>query len=219
MATTTTAVLAYLRVSTGKQGDSGLGLDGQEERIAAYVKHKGWTIADTYQDVGSGRTMARRPALRQAMERLEDATLNGSRPRILVVSNLDRLTRSPIDAGHIFQRALDNDWSVVALDLNIDTTTATGELMANVIIAMARWESRRIGERTKAAVKVKRARGEHVGRPKGTREIAPEVIARMHALRAEGMAYTRIADTLTAEGHPTARGGRWQGETVRQVLR
>lgn len=212
------SVVAYLRVSTGKQGDSGLGLDDQLARIKAEVAHRGWRLAHVYQDVGTGRTTARRPQLHEAMRAMEDRAGNGTRPRIVVVSNLDRLTRSPIDAGHIFQRALDNDWSVVALDLNIDTTTATGELMANVIIAMARWESRRISERTKAGMRSKRARGEPVGRVKGTREIPPAVLERMRTERQEGRTYQAIADGLAADGVPTARGGTWHMQTVRQAL-
>jgi DNA invertase Pin-like site-specific DNA recombinase len=211
-------VLVYLRVSTGKQGDSGLGLDDQLARVKAEAAHRRWRIAHVYQDVGTGRTMARRPQLHEAIAALEDRSSNGHRPRILMVSNLDRLTRSPIDAGHIFQRALDNDWSVVALDLAIDTTTATGELMANVIIAMARWESRRISERTVAGMRQKRARGEHVGRVKGTREIPADILERMRSERQAGATYQAIADGLTADGVKTARGGKWAMQTVRQAL-
>jgi DNA invertase Pin-like site-specific DNA recombinase len=77
----------------------------------------------------------------------------------LVVARLDRLSRSVPDAGTLFELAHRRGWSIVALDFGIDTSTANGELVANVLMSVARWESRMMGERISAALAAKRETG------------------------------------------------------------
>jgi DNA invertase Pin-like site-specific DNA recombinase len=114
------------------------------------------------------------------------------------------------------QRSYNERWSLVALDLGIDTATPQGELMAAVLATFAQFERRLIGQRTKSALEVKRAQGVQLGRP---RSIPDEAIARIIELRREGLTYRSIAEQLNGEGVPTGRVGEWHGPTVYRALK
>jgi DNA invertase Pin-like site-specific DNA recombinase len=104
----------------------------------------------------------------------------------------------------------------VALDLGVDTTTAAGEMMANVLASFAQYERRIIGQRTRDALAIKRAQGVRLGRP---RTLAGDVRARIVAEREEGRSLRAIAAGLDVDGVATAQGGaRWYPSTVRAVL-
>jgi DNA invertase Pin-like site-specific DNA recombinase len=112
-------------------------------------------------------------------------------------------------------RADRHGWRIAILDVNVDTTTASGELMATVVAAFAQYERRLIGQRTKDALAAKRAAGVVLGRPRTLDAAARE---RIIAERAAGCSLREIAEALTAEGVPTAQGGaRWYASTVRHV--
>jgi DNA invertase Pin-like site-specific DNA recombinase len=83
----------------------------------------------------------------------------------LVVTKLDRLTRSVSDLADLMERAQAEGWALVVIELGIDTTTSGGRLVANVMASVSQWEREAIGERTKAALAVKRAEGHRLGRP------------------------------------------------------
>ena len=214
-------VVAYCRVSSDEQGDSGLGLDAQEEAIRRACVARGWLLSEVVREVGSGATTARRPELARIIGEMEGK--GSEAPRAVVVAKLDRLTRSVADGARLFERAAKCDWGIVALDLGVDTTTAAGELVANVMIAVGQWERKVIGERTKAALKAKKARGESVGRPRATEQSKrPEEAARMaealeriKALRGAGMSYRKMADVLNSEGVRGPQGGGWFQQSVR----
>jgi DNA invertase Pin-like site-specific DNA recombinase len=105
----------------------------------------------------------------------------------------------------------------VILDLAVDATTPSGEVMAHVAAAFAQYERRLISERTKAALEAVRRRGVRLGRP---RTLGPDVVARIVDERSLGATLAAIADQLDADGIPTAQGGRrWYPATVAAVLR
>ena len=209
---TSTPVVGYCRVSTEEQGDSGNGLDAQEEAIRRACDARGWLLSEVVREVGSGATTARRPELARIIGEMEGK--GSEAPRAVVVAKLDRLTRSVADGARLFERAAKSDWGIVALDLGVDTTTAAGELVANVMIAVGQWERKVIGERTKAALKAKKARGESVGRP---RAMPPETLERLKALRVSGHSYRKMADVLNAEGIKGPQGGGWFQQSVRMA--
>ena len=134
---------------------------------------------------------------------------------MLLVSKLDRLSRSLVDFAGLMQRAQRQGWQLVAVDVNIDTTTAAGALVANVMASVAEWERRAIGERTAAALAVKKANGIKLGRP---REISPETVERMQELYERGLSAAAIARRLNEEGVETPRGGRWHHAGVVRAL-
>jgi DNA invertase Pin-like site-specific DNA recombinase len=134
---------------------------------------------------------------------------------VLVVAKLDRLSRSVRDFATLVERAGRNGWSLVALDIDVDTSTPTGELMANIYGSVAQWERRIIGQRTSEAMQAMKNRGVRLGRPV---ELAADVRLRIATERAAGRSLRVIADDLNSQAVPTARGGKWHASTVRAVV-
>jgi DNA invertase Pin-like site-specific DNA recombinase len=202
-------VIAYTRVSTDEQAESGLGLDAQRSTIAAAAAGKGWTVIAEYTDNGRSGKDINRPALLDAMNYLD---ANGG---ALVVAKLDRLSRSVLNFAQIAVRARRHGWAVVALDVDVDTTTPTGELVANITASVAQWERRIISARTSEALQAKKAAGCRLGRPV---TLNAEIRTRIITDHAAGNSLAEIARTLNAENIPTARGGRWYPSTIKGVL-
>ncbi len=204
-------VVSYLRVSTDEQGVSGLGLDAQALVISAELDHRGWQLAGSYQDIASGKTTHGRPGLRDAVDAVRKAG------GVLVAAKLDRISRDVIDFATLLSAADKQGWSVLVLDLQLDTTTATGRFTAVTMANAAEFERRVIGERTSAALEAKRAAGARLGRPRRTSD---DLLRRVRAERDGGQTWQSIADALNEEGLPTARGGRsWQVGTVQGIYR
>lgn len=206
-------VITYIRVSTDGQVASGAGLDAQVAAVSREIEHRGWTLTAEHRDEGlSGATM-RRPGLMAALD-----ALDAGQADVLMVSKLDRLSRSIIDGAQIMERARRGGWAVVALDLGVDTTTPSGEMVASVILSMSQYERRLISDRTRAALAAKAAAGVRIGRP---RSLPDDVRARIVRERtADRMSLAEIARRLTAEGVPTAQGGqRWHPSTIRHIVR
>jgi DNA invertase Pin-like site-specific DNA recombinase len=203
--------VGYIRVSTDEQADSGLGLGAQRAAIEGEAARRGWDLVHIYTDTASGRTLARRPGLEQALARLEARQASA-----LVVSKLDRLSRSTKDFAMLMERAQRSGWAPVVLDLGVDATTPAGELVASVMVSVAQWERRAIGQRTKEALAARKAQGAKLGRP---RRLPDSVRTRIARMRVKGLSLRAIADVLDDEGIPTAQGGaRWYASTVRKVL-
>lgn len=202
-------VIGYMRVSTDEQGDSGAGIEAQEAVIRDEVARRGWELVDLRHDVASGKSLRRRDALGETMR-----DLAAGQADVLVVAKLDRLSRSVMDFAAIMETAKGEGWSIRVIDMDVDMTTSMGELVANIMISLAQWERRVIGERTKAALDAVRARGTRVGRKSGVDE---ETLRLIRLLRESGNSWRRVADTLEAEGVPTGQGGRWHAATVRRL--
>lgn len=200
-----------MRVSTDEQVDSGAGLAAQRAAIAREAERRGWTLLGIHEDAGvSGKSVAGRLGLQAALEAIERGEASA-----LVVAKLDRLSRSLLDFAALMERSRRRGWALVALDLGVDTTTPSGEMMANVLAVFAQFEWRLIGQRTKDALAQKRAAGVRLGRP---RTLAPSTDALIVSLRQSGLTLPAIADRLAALGVPTGQGGRWHPTTVRRIL-
>ena len=204
-------VIGYLRVSTDEQAVSGLGLGDQRSVIAAEAARRDWADVEFLSDEGYSAKNLSRPAIASALDMLRKGQAS-----VLVVSKLDRLSRSLLDFATLMDRARHEGWELVVLDLAIDTTVPSGQLMANVMAAFAEYERQLIGARTSAALQQLKAQGKRLGRP---RTLPVEVTARVLAARDEGQTLAAIADALNNDGVATARGGaRWYPSTVRAVL-
>lgn len=205
-------VLAYVRVSTDEQADSGAGLAAQRTAIEAATLLRGWRLLDTYEDAGiSGATAPdERPALAAALQRLADREAQG-----LIVAKVDRLSRSMRDFTEIMETARRQRWTLTVLDLALDTNTPMGEFVAHIIAAVAQLERRMISQRTKDALAEKRRQGVHTGR----RSTLPEAVRqRIVVEREAGATYQTIVDGLNADQIPTGQGApRWHVNVVRQV--
>lgn len=199
-------VIGYLRVSTVNQEH---GLDAQRASIEGEAKRRGWEV-EWIEDAGKSGKDIDRPGITAAL-----AMLKAREADALVVAKLDRLSRSLADFARLLEVAAKQGWSVVALDLGIDTTTPTGKLVANVMAAVAQWERETIGLRTKEALAAAKAKGVHVGRPQGQ---DPAVVRRIRRHRKAGMTYRAIADRLNASAVPLPGGGaKWHPNGVRNA--
>lgn len=202
--------IGYCRVSTAEQGDSKAGLEAQASTISDYVRLRGGELIDMRQDVASGGSLRKRDELGRTLRDLKAGNAD-----TLVVAKLDRLSRSILDFAGVMEAANREGWSVAAIDIGVDTTTTNGELIANIMIALAQWERRLIGDRTRSALKAVRARGTPLGRKAN---VPAETMRTLRMLRRSGLSYQRIADRLADEGVPTSQGGQWHAGTVRKLL-
>ena len=147
--------IGYQRVSTTGQAESGAGLADQRRAIEIECERRGWTLDHIFSDEGlSGRSIGRRPALSEALD-----VLGNGKASVLVTAKLDRLSRSVLDFSSLMARAEREGWAIVVLDVNVDTSTPSGEMMAHVVASFAQYERRLISDRTRRALAVKRAEG------------------------------------------------------------
>jgi DNA invertase Pin-like site-specific DNA recombinase len=182
-------IVAYVRRSTGRQAMSQA---AQLRAIRRECESRGWTVTAVYRDTASGRSRVRRPGLAAAMEACRGGEADG-----LVVAKLDRLARSVIDFGEIVREA-QRRYALLVLDPGIDTSSATGRLVANVLVSVAQWEAEIIGERTKDALAL-------VDDP---RRVPEERRVAVLALHERGLSQRAIAAELG-----------WHKEGVARVLR
>lgn len=204
-------VIGYTRVSTEEQAVSGLGLGDQRDLIATDAARRGWSDVVYLSDEGFSAKNLARPAIAEALRMLRDGEAS-----VLVVSKLDRLSRSLLDFAMLMDQARTEKWQIVVLDLNLDTTSPSGEFMANIMACFAEYERKLIGSRTSAALQQLKGKGVRLGRP---RTLPPALTERVVDERAEGRTFAAIAEGLNADGIPTARGGaKWYPSTVKAVI-
>jgi DNA invertase Pin-like site-specific DNA recombinase len=201
-------VIGYIRVSTSKQD---VGPEVQISALEAEARRQGWQMELRREEAASAKSMDNRPVLAQAL-----ADLKAGRADVLAVSKQDRLSRSTKDYAELIETARRQGWAMVTLDMQLDTTTPSGEFVASVMMSAAQYERRRLGERTSDAMQqIKASTGKHMGRKA---ELPLKTALYVHELKGEGLSLRKIADRLTAEGWTTASGGKWHASTVKAVL-
>ncbi len=204
-------LIAYLRVSTEEQADVGYGLDAQELELRRTFELRGWDLLELVRDEGISGSTLERPGLQRALRAIATGEADG-----LVVTKLDRLTRSVVDFGDLLEWFDAAGATLVALDVNVDTSTPGGRMIAQIIVVIAEWERETIAARTKAGLAAKRAKGQPTGRPSVSDR--PELADRIRGMRDSGMTLQAIADQLTEEGIPTARGAaKWRPSAVQSA--
>jgi len=205
-------LIAYRRVSTARQGVSGLGLEAQDAAVASYAQADGATLLRAYSEVETGKR-SDRPEL---MKALADAKRSRA---TLVIAKLDRLARN----ARFLLTLIESGVDVAFCDLPSVPPGAVGKFLLTQMAAVAELEAGLISERTKAALAAYKARGGKLGaaRPgahqlKGAAydDLAPAIAA----MRAEGLSLRRIAGRLNEEGHTTRRGRKWNPVQVQRVL-
>jgi site-specific DNA recombinase len=210
-----TRTVAYLRVSTDKQADHGLSLDAQREKALAYADLYDLHLVEVITDAGASAKTLFRPGLQRAL-----AKLRANEAEAILVVKLDRLTRSVHDLGVLLDEYFTHPrFALLSVSENIDTRSAGGRLVLNVLASVAQWEREAIGERTKAALGVKRHRGQYTGGrpPYGWRlgtdgtTLDPDpaeqaVIAEAGNLRERGWSLRRIAVELDRRGMRSRSG-------------
>ena len=206
----TMKLIGYIRVSTDKQFNTGAGLEAQRNYLELEATRRGATLEIVSElEATSGKSTKKRPALAEALARLDKGEAEG-----LIVSKLDRLSRSVADFLTILERSRKGKWSLVIGDLSLDTSSPMGEAMATITATFAQLERKRIGERTKEGLAVKKAQGVKLGAP---RLLNPEIRSRIEGELATSTPLAVIARRLNAEAIPSAKGGKWYASTIKKI--
>ncbi len=226
-----TRVIGYVRVSSKEQADEGVSLAAQRAKLRAYATAMDLDLVGIEEDAGlSAKTLAGRVGLERALAQLDAGAADG-----ILVAKLDRLTRSVRDLGDLVERYFASRWSLLSVSDSIDTRTAAGRLVLNVLTSVAQWEREATAERTRDALAHLKAEGVLIGgAPLGLRrtgEVDREgrrvvvedpsemaAVMRIRELRTAGRSLREIARVLRSEQHPTKRGGSWVAATVGRVL-
>lgn len=204
-------VLGYSRVSTLDQEETGKSLDAQEYAIRYHAAGKLWHVASVAREHGSGKDLGREK-LQATLQKLVSGEADG-----LVVTRLDRLTRSLSDFCQLVEWFKAAEKTLVVLDFDLDTGTPAGELIAHMMAALAQWQRRVIGENTRLALEEKRRRGEPINQ--GSIVDRPELMEQIRLWRAGGWTYRQICDQLNRDRVPTIRGGmKWSTSVVGSAL-
>ncbi|MCX7162685.1 MAG: recombinase family protein [Rhodocyclales bacterium] len=213
--------IGYLRVSTKDQGKSGLGLEAQRERIQSFCATEGIAITGWCEDVQSGKGdqyTNQRPGLDAALTRAQ------KEKSYVVVAKLDRLSRDVAFISDLMKQRV----QFIVCELGIDTDPFTLHIFA----ALGEKERRLISERTCAALKAKKSRGETLGNPNFAavrllahqrrveiaNEFASKMIPTITAFKGQGFSLRQIADAMNKSGLETQRRGRWSAMQVARVL-
>ena len=222
-------VLLYARVSTTEQADTGISLEAQIAKMRGYASLYDLTILEVITDAGESAKSLNRPGLQHALNLLRTGKADG-----LLIVKLDRLTRSIADWQDLIDTYFGERGGKQLLSVNdsIDTRTAAGRLVLNVLITVAQWERETIGERTRDALQHKIRNGQRVGKVRFGFDLAADgvtltenpaeqqTIALMRDLRAAGCTLRQIAAALTQRGILTKEGKtEWQHQTVAYILK
>lgn len=225
-----TRVIGYVRVSTSQQKEEGWSLETQTEKLRAYSVALDLELVDLVVDSLSAKSLNRK-GLQEALQRLEAGEAEG-----LLIVKLDRLTRSVRDLGTLLEQYFEKRFQLLSVNDAIDTRSAAGRLVLNVLTSVTQWEREAISERTREVLGHLKRDGVKLGRAglgwrheeekdKNKRRIIAPVkvetttVLRILELREQGHSLRAVASALTAEGHTTKRGGQWAPETVRKVLK
>jgi DNA invertase Pin-like site-specific DNA recombinase len=211
--------VAYYRVSTAKQGASGLGLEAQQAAVREYLNGGNWQLVSEHVEIESGKNDLDRPQLQAALKRCK---LTGSK---LIISKLDRLSRD----AHFLLGLEKAGVDFVAVDM-----PTANRLTVRLMAVIAEEERHMISARTKAALAAAKARGTKLGGFRGVKvdsaagraaqtersvEFAQRVLPVILPMRDRGDSLRTIASALTAQGVMTARGGAWTAAAVSEVLK
>jgi site-specific DNA recombinase len=218
--------LGYVRVSTDRQAERGISLDAQAEKIRAIAVVHGTALAEMIVDGGESAKSLHRPGMARLL-----AMVDAGEVRTVIIAKLDRLTRSVKDLCTLLERFERRGVALVSVAESLDTSSAGGRLVLNIMTAVSQWEREAIGERTRDAMRHKRSNGERVGNiPYGYRLAADgrhleedpaeqTVLAQIRRLHREGATLRGIAATLNHSALVTRRGTAWRLESVARTLK
>jgi len=216
--------IGYIRVSTEKQANEGVSLEAQEAKIVTWCKANGYELVRVYVDAGiSGKRMDTRKELLAALASLKKGMA-------LVSYSLSRLARSTKDALAIGEAVAKKKADMVSLTEQIDTTTAAGKMMFQMLSVLAEFERNLVAERTTNALQHKKRTGQKYTNqtPYGFEAIEgrlvqvqqeAEIVAEIQASRTGGNTLQFIADSLNTRGIPTKTGKQWAPATIHLLLK
>lgn len=219
-------VALYIRVSTGKQADTGHSLDGQRARLLEYAAANGYVVVDTIVDEGRSAGTLNRPGIARITELAAAKAIDA-----VLATKGDRIFRSLRDQLNMTADLASRGVSIALSDEDFDTTTPAGEMVMQVRGAAAQYERKLAGARTREGMAAAKAKGVRLGRPplgyradpdrKGGLIATDEAEAfdqrrrelreRIAAIRTEGASWRRVAERLNADAVPSLKGkvGKW----------
>jgi site-specific DNA recombinase len=237
-------VLGYVRVSTAEQARDGVSLLAQADKIRQFARLHDLDLVDVVDDPGASAKSLDRPGLKAVLTRIAAGEATG-----LVIAKLDRLTRSVVDLAELVDTFFGGDHpraQLFSVADSIDTRTAAGRMVLNIIMTIAQWERETIVERTTDAMAHKRKQGEACGHPRFGTMVDPtdprlsksqrpvalipcledlDVEVDIRFLRSQGHTMRAIAKSLNDRGIPSKRGvtkrstGRWSHSSVAEILK
>lgn len=221
---TRTRVVAYLRVSTAKQADLGLSLEAQRDKVELYARLHELDVVDVVVDAGESAKSLERPGLQRALAQL------GAGADGLLVVKLDRLTRSVRDLGELVATYFGpGGYALLCVADQVDTRTAAGRLVLNVLGSVSQWEREATAERTSQVMQHMSSTGLYVGGepPFGYRvadgrleldEREKPVLDLILAQADAGASFRAIARELKTRGYATRSGRSFDPTQVRRVV-
>ena len=224
--------LGYVRVSTEEQATKGVSLADQEARIRAHAFARGVELHEVIIDAGFSAKDMNRPGMRRLLEMIE-----GRRVQSVTILKLDRLTRSVLDFARLLDMTTKKGFALVSVAETLDTSSASGRMVANIMMSVASWEREAIGERTSSGMAHLRSQGRFCGgnrAPYGYRVVGDRldkskrrivddlneqrVLASIREQRAAGVSLRRIVDDLNGREITAPGGGVWHLSGLVSVL-
>lgn len=210
-----TRAVGYIRVSTDKQAEHGVSLEAQQAKLTQYAALYDLELVDVIIDAGVSAKPLDRPGLQKAL-----GMLRKGQATALLVAKLDRLTRSVKDLGTLVEDYFSSDKiTLLSVADNIDTRTAAGRLVLNVLGSVAQWERETIGERTAEALAHKREQGQRTslhapygfqiaadGRTLVADENEQALLGSIRVARSQGLSQRAIVADLQQQGFTTRKG-------------
>jgi DNA invertase Pin-like site-specific DNA recombinase len=221
----TTKTIAYIRVSTDKQADKGVSLEAQEDKARAYAGLYDLELVEVIVDAGESAKTLNRPGLQRALSMLK----TGQAEALLVVK-LDRLTRSVKDLGTLIETYFTpGKAALMSVGEQIDTRSAAGRLVLNILASVSQWEREIIGERTSVAIKHKQSKGEYIGGyvPYGFAmadgvlvedAFEQDVIRQAREIQASGLSLRKVSAELNRRGFNARNGQAFQAGQIQRML-
>jgi DNA invertase Pin-like site-specific DNA recombinase len=215
--------IGYCRVSTDKQSEKGVSLEAQTEKIRAMAVVHGAELIEVVQDGESGKSL-NRPGMQRVLEMVRRRDVEA-----VIIAKLDRLTRSVKDLCELLELFERRGVALISVAESLDTSSAAGRLVINIMAAVSQWEREAIGERTRDALQHKRGQGERVGNIAFGYRLAPDgkhvepdtgeqaVLGEIRRLRGSGVSLRKIAAALNGRALKTRRGTVWRLEHVARI--
>lgn len=220
--------VGYIRVSSKEQADEGVSLDVQRAKLEAYAGLYDLNMVAVLADEGKSAGNLRRPGMQEALRMLRDDVADA-----ILVYHLDRLTRRQADLAHLLDKYFAKGrWQLMSVTQQLDTRTAAGRMVINVLGSVLQWQREDVGEKTSVALQHKMTKGEAIGGPapfgyrkvdgpvKTLEAIGSEqtIIAKAKKLRSNGVSLRKIASKLETDGHLSREGRPFHPQQVQRMV-
>ncbi|MFA6448814.1 MAG: recombinase family protein [bacterium] len=213
--------VGYARVSSQQQAEKGVSLKAQEAKIRAMAVVQNVDITEIIVDAGESAGSLNRPGMKKILSLVERKEVEK-----VIIFKLDRLTRSVKNLAELLELFEKKGVSLVSVEESLDTGSAAGRLVINVMAAVSQWEREAVGERTSMALQYKKSKGESTGTPiygfrvsSDGKSLEPdkkeqEIIATIVKLRRRVFSFQQIADKLNETGYRNRAGNIWRPQYV-----